>query len=80
LLDSTTYEWRHPPVKSKSGEKEQARRRRPKAENNDIVSDSLLPCARFGHSAGVYEQRLLIFGGADFKGPLGVRVLSESDE
>ena len=27
-------------------------------------------CARFGHSAAYFEQRLVVFGGQDFKGPL----------
>ena len=71
LLDSVTNEWSHPPTCSKPGEKEKAKRRaRKEKKSEESVSDSLLPCARFGHSAAVDERRLLVFGGADFKGPL----------
>ena len=71
VLDSTKAEWIHPSTCSKPGEKEKARRRAKKSRGDENVSDSLLPCARFGHTAAVVEQQLFIFGGADFKGPLG---------
>ena len=72
VLDPVTLEWAHPPARSKKGEKERAARRRAtkKKEGDEKTSDSLLPCARFGHSAAVVGQRLYLFGGADFKGPL----------
>ena len=75
LLDPLAMAWSHPNARSKPGEKERAKRRSKKAGGDELLSDSLLPCARFGHTSvriGLPgEQRLLIFGGADFKGPLG---------
>ena len=74
LLDPEKLEWTHPPTRSKPGEKERAKRRAAKksaATGDEITSDSLLPCARFGHTCSVVGDRLLLFGGADFKGPLG---------
>ena len=77
LLDPTSLEWKHPPSRSKPGEKEKAKRRAAKKKDVDVgaedkpLSESLLPCARFGHSAAVVGKRMLLFGGADFKGPLG---------
>ena len=70
LLDSLNVEWSHPPARSKQGEREKAKRRARKAKGDENLSDSLLPCARFGHSAAVDDYRVLVFGGADFKGPL----------
>ena len=69
LLDPEQIEWSHPSTRSKPGEKEKARKRNKKAGE----PEALLPCARFGHTAVVDDEssRVLIFGGADFKGALG---------
>ena len=79
MLDPESLEWTQPPSRSKPGEKERAKRRAAKASSQGSViadalqpiSESLLPCARFGHTTAVIGRRLLLFGGADFKGPLG---------
>lgn len=77
LLDPEAIAWDHPPARSKAGEKERARRRAKKggggASSDDVErsSESLLPSSRFGHTVGLVGDRLLVFGGADFKGALG---------
>ena len=73
LLDLPNAQWSHPPACSKAGEKERARRRAQKTKGDENASDSLLPCARFGHSAAVFQQHVFVFGGADFRGTLGAR-------
>lgn len=71
LLDPVEIEWTHPAARAAQKDMERARRRKKSSEEPEM----LLPCARFGHTAVVEAhagtQRLIIFGGADFKGALG---------
>lgn len=65
VLDPHAFDWTHPAPRAAPLKKKKRRER-----DDDDEAEPMLPPARFGHSALLFERRLFIFGGRDHKGPL----------